>query len=327
LGDEQFAAWSITAADQAHVAVGRAEVATVVNALHAATPFVIALTANSSVFNDSASTLASGREHLMAQSGTDRHGMTPRLLQRLDDYVDYLLDQTVLFLRDADGQPQAYGRESLAELLVSRPDLEPTNLLDDQDHYTWANARPRRRYSTVEYRPCCQQPQVDAWLPTALTVGIVERAPQVLELMLTAARGDWQDLRSARRRAIESGMSSLAREQDIAMRFLEMVAQGLAGRGFGEEAFLQPAYERLATLAGPADRARAVHQVGGASALVASCSYGAAGQPPTIASSLQLPSPAVDWPSVSAARAAGHRTANGPSGGRTAGGSARVAEG
>jgi glutamate--cysteine ligase len=271
LGDEPFSAWSITAADQAHVAVSRAEVATVVNALHAATPFVIALTANSSVFGGRSSAVRSGREHLMDRSGDERHGMTPTLLRGLDDYVDLLLDQPMLFLRDADGHPRAFGRQSLGELLVARPDLDGPRLLDDQDHYSWANARPRRRFSTVEYRPCCQQPQDDAWLPTALTIGIVERATHVLDLML--AEGDWRALRQARRRAIAEGMSSLAGRAGVVERFLAVVADGLAARGLGEEAFLEPAYERLAAMSGPADEARALHAAGGVPALVRSRAY------------------------------------------------------
>lgn len=271
LGDGPFSAWSITAADQAHVAVSRAEVAAVVNALHAATPFVIALTANSSVFGGRASAVASGREHLMGASGVDRHGMTPTLLRGLDDYVDLLLDQPLLFLRDADGRPRAFGSQSLAELLAARPDLDGARLLDDQDHYSWANARPRRRFSTVEYRPCCQQPQEDAWLPTALTIGIVERAAQVLDLML--AEGDWPKLREARRRAIADGMGSLAGRADAVEPFLAIVADGLAARGLGEEVFLKPAYDRLAAMSGPADEARALHAAGGVPALVRSRAY------------------------------------------------------
>jgi gamma-glutamylcysteine synthetase len=271
LGDGPFSAWSITAADQAHVAVSRAEVATVVNALHAATPFVIALTANSSVFGGRSSAVASGREHLMDQSGDDRHGMTPTPLRGIDDYVDLLLDQPMLFLRDAHGRPRAFGGQSLAELISARPDLDGARLLDDQDHYSWANARPRRRFSTVEYRPCCQQPQDASWLPTALTIGIVERAQQVLELMLS--EGDWPALRQARRRAIAEGMSSLAERADAVERFLAIVADGLTARGLGEDVLLQPAYERLATMRGPADEARALHAAGGVPALVRSRAY------------------------------------------------------
>ena len=157
LGDEAFSGWSVTAADQAHVAVDDGEVATVVNALHGATPFVIALTANSSVFGDRQSAFASGREHLMGRTGADRYGMTPKPLNGLEDYVDHLLDQTVMFLRDAGGRPHAFGRQSLAELLASRPDLEPAALLDDQDHYCWASARPAPSRMVV----CTSWPQ--AW--------------------------------------------------------------------------------------------------------------------------------------------------------------------
>jgi glutamate--cysteine ligase len=273
LGDGPFSAWSITAGDQAQVAVDRTEVADVVNALHAATPFAIALTANSSVFAGRSSPFASGREHLMGQSGVDRHGMTPTLLQGLDDYVDHLLDQPVLFLRDADGHPQAFGGQSLAGLLVSRPDLDAAQLLDDQDHYSWTNARPRRRFSTVEYRPCCQQPQDDAWLPTALTIGIVERAPEVLELMLGVAGGDWSRLRAARRRAIADGMRGVAGHAGTVRRLLDVVTEGLAARGLGEERLLEPAYQRLAAMACPADDARTLHAAGGVAALVRARAY------------------------------------------------------
>lgn len=277
LGDHRFSPWSVTAGDQAHVAVDRHEVATVVNALHAATPFVIALTANSSVFGGRSSRFASGREHLMSRSGADRHGMTPSMLRGLDDYVDHLLAQQVLFLRDGDGQPHAFGRQTLAELLVARPELDGRRLLEDQDHYTWANARPRRRLSTVEYRPCCQQPQNAAWLPTALTIGIVENAPQVLALMLAPA--DWEQLREERHRAIEMGIRELAGREDAARAFLDLVADGLAARGLGEERLLASAYERLAAMTGPADEARELHETGGIEALVRTRAYASATSP------------------------------------------------
>src|SRR3954470_18077958 len=61
IGEDAFAVWSVAAADQAHVAVSRDEAVTAVNALHAATPFVIALTANSSVFGGRAQPVTSGR--------------------------------------------------------------------------------------------------------------------------------------------------------------------------------------------------------------------------------------------------------------------------
>lgn len=272
LTDEAFSAWSVTASDQAHVAVARGEAATVVNALHAATPFVIALTANSSVAGDAPAGAASAREDRMGRCGVDRHGMTPRMLDRIEDYADHLLGQEVLFLRGADGIPVPYGRATLAQLLAERDDADGPPLLTDQDHYSWANARPRRAYSTVEYRPACQQPQEDAWLPTALTIGIVERAERVLELMLSA-EGGWAQLRGARRRAIAGGMRSLAGREDEVRRFLDLVADGLAGRGLGEEVFLRPAYERLATLRGPADAARELHAAGGTVAIVQALAY------------------------------------------------------
>ncbi|MDO8435739.1 MAG: glutamate-cysteine ligase family protein [bacterium] len=117
------------------------------------------------------------------------------------------------------------------------------------DHETtmWWEARPRIRYSTLEFRPCCQNSNTLAH--HALALGLMEELEEALSYVrMVNSYSGWRRLRD---RALVRGMGTPAIDA-IAHNVLRMATDGLRGRGFGEETLLEPIRHRIADKQSPA---------------------------------------------------------------------------
>jgi gamma-glutamylcysteine synthetase len=80
----------------------------------------------------------------------------------------------------------------------------------------------------------------------------------------------WRDVRLlAARHALEFSYSSLPLKEMLA-QMLSIAEKGLRQRGFGEEVYLEPLYQRLATNRCPADDVRLQFLDGGVEKMIAS---------------------------------------------------------
>lgn len=265
--------WAITAGDQTHVALARHELSTAVTTLHAASPFFVALTANSNVWSGRLHEQASGRQYLMDRCTVEpyRHGVPPVHLDSVDKYVAHLAQFEMLFERAEDGQMQPGRRLALGKYIEEAGSLsEPARVaFADQEHYVWPAARLRPRWATVEHRPACQPPWAATWVPTALTLGLVQAAPELERWLREFFADDWENVVAQRNQAIDEGLQWAINRREAVEAVLDMARDGLKRRGFGEEHYLDPLIGWLDSGIGPAEQVAREWNAGGAEALVA----------------------------------------------------------
>ncbi|MCB0189255.1 MAG: hypothetical protein KDE31_33525, partial [Caldilineaceae bacterium] len=148
--------YTVTASDQCHVAIGRAEMVPLLNFGNMMAPVLIALCGNSPIHSGRLSRFCSTREGRMAgiHANEYRHGMPARPYTSIVDYVRTVSQANYLIARSA-GEVIPVNRPFTEYLQAHGPDY-PAFLY--HEHYIWNSARLRAAYGTIEIRPACQQP-------------------------------------------------------------------------------------------------------------------------------------------------------------------------
>ena len=172
--------YTVTAADQLHVAVSRSEMVEMLNFGNLMTPVIIALCGNSPVYGGSESPFCSAREGVMAEirATEHRHGMLARPFTSMLDFVEAVAQSTYLIVQ-AGGEIIPSSQPFTAFLAENGPDYQAFLF---HEHYIWNSARLRAAYGTIEVRPACQQPWAESMAVAALILGLVEAAEPVLAL-------------------------------------------------------------------------------------------------------------------------------------------------
>ncbi len=269
----QWLNFCVTAADQVQVDMGQDDLVKNTNLINAVSGAMIALTANSSVYGGRAGAFASGREGLTANMVGEpyRHGASPRPHADLEEYVRFLAGLRCLCLPDTNGGFGVIG-ETFADYLREHSGRAPEVLYEEflfHEHYVWPSARPRSRIGTLEIRPCCQQPMDSTWVPSALTLGLIEAADEVRSFLESDLGEDhWNTLLRYRESAVQYGLGAPAPVPHFLETLLDLTSEGLRGRGQGEETFLEPAFDMLERGSEPATRALGLFTKGGTEALV-----------------------------------------------------------
>lgn len=264
----------VTAGDQAQIDVGREDVVRQMNLTNAASGAIIALTANSSVYDGSVGRFASGREGLAANMAgePDRHGSSPYPFADLEQYTRFLAGLRCLCLPDEDGGFEPIGLPFSRYLRQKTSSEDPERAYQEflfHEHYIWPSARPRSRIGTLEVRPACQQPAGSGWVPSALALGLVEAAEEAQAFFEDALGPDyWPELRRFRGAAVEKGLKAPEPAPGFLETLLGIIRGGLERRGHGEEVFLDPAFRRLERRLEPAARSREAFELGGMDTLV-----------------------------------------------------------
>ena len=155
------------------------------------------------------------------------------------------------------------------------------------EHYVWHSARPRPKQSTVELRSACQQPGDSHMAASALSLGLVEATPQLLQYVLTGEvpssadsgvselpkdwanrlKAEWPRLRQLHHQAMTTGLAN-ADVAEFSAGALEICSQGLERRGIGESKWLLPLFSRLEVRQNPAQLAQATLEAGGMEKLI-----------------------------------------------------------
>jgi gamma-glutamylcysteine synthetase len=260
--------YTVTASDQCHVAVGQPELVQMLNFGNMMAPVIIALCANSPVYNGRLSPFCSGREGQMALINAHeyRHGMPARPYTTIADYIRTVSEATYLIVR-TDNEVIPSSQPFSDYLRAHGPDF-PAFLF--HEHYIWNSARLRSIHGTIEMRPACQQPWSERMAAMALTVGLIEAMPAIMtyvQEVLEAAY--WTDLRTYHQLAIRHGLAAPQPAPDFLATVVDHAEAGLRGRAQGEECFLQPIRDRLYRGQNPAQRARSIFQIDGLRALLA----------------------------------------------------------
>lgn len=112
---------------------------------------------------------------------------------------------------------------------------------------------------TIEFRSCCEQPVRDVMTVAAYFSGLMEALPELEGLLDndTSLYGHGYNATELRRIINLSGVPEFADRDEVRKTLfavLDLSQNGLKRRGYGEEHFLAPLYERAQTLISPAKR-------------------------------------------------------------------------
>ncbi|MHB0955386.1 MAG: glutamate-cysteine ligase family protein [Pirellulaceae bacterium] len=274
--------FGLSAAMQTHIDVTAEEAVDLMNSFNATAGLRIAILANSSICRGVQGDAQAIREKFYDEWFGHRRLQVgiPRRFVSLSDYVEYICTlKCLLICRDGKCfrlDPRISFREYLARTSgSSATDIDGNTVVvypraDDirtQACLTWFATRLHPSYGTLEDRVACQQPTDSQLSAAALTLGLVTNA---VELKAIANRTELEVWRAIRKEAYLHGLHALPQTGFLTqVRELLMAAEtGLRNRGFGEETFLAPLFERLDAKCGAADRARSFFSSGGIRELV-----------------------------------------------------------
>lgn len=261
----------LSASSQTHVDVAKNESIDAVNMLNATTGLRIGLFGNSPIWQGAIGDYDATRELFWDWSYPSRKsqlGIPPKF-QDLAHYVDYLMGFRIFTVKRGDEFVRLNNHSTFRQFFQSEvgcagttPDgkavqLEPT--LKDVNHFAttaWFNARIQAAFNTVEERSICQQPSQYALSGVALNLGLVENLPKAMAFAEQLSIDQWRDIRiltsTTGLRKPYPGVNIVQLTYDM----LNIASEGLRQRGFGEEIYIAPLFERLASGNSLADIAR-----------------------------------------------------------------------
>ncbi|QKX05205.1 hypothetical protein HN014_09810 [Aquimarina sp. TRL1] len=275
---------AITASNQCHIKVNETEAIDAVNILNAFSGPLIAMQANSPIWNNQHTDQYKANRELLWKYAfpnlSQQLGIPPKFTS-LSDYLEHLCQiSTLLIPRDGTYYQVInktnfntyYQQKGVAiGRALNKKEIPITPQPEDLHHivpFSWFNARLVPKYGTVESRMCCQQPPGETLTSAALTLGLIENIDAAKILMQRLSLQEWKQFRME---AIKHGMALKKSSHDmigIIKEVLTIAYIGLLQRGQQEEQFLQPLYNRIKTLESPADIALALMHHGGMSAFL-----------------------------------------------------------
>jgi gamma-glutamylcysteine synthetase len=260
--------FTVTASDQVQIDISQAELVRMINFGNLMAPIIVALCANSPIWQGQSSTFLSAREGQVGQAyaARYRYGMIEHPFADVADFIETLSRDTCLMLRE-DSHYFPYNRPFLTYLAEHGPDF-PAYLI--HEHYTWNSARARTNHATIELRPACQQPWAEHMAVAALGLGLIEAA-EAIEAYLAQQFGAevWSILHAYQARVIAQGLAAPQPAPGLLRQVLTLATEALEQRGRGEEVFMEPLFGRLARGTNPAQEALETFNQGGLKQLLA----------------------------------------------------------
>lgn len=263
--------FALTASDQVHAAIVRAEIGPVTDVTNLYSAMMIGLCGNSPVFGGAVSGVCSAREARMGGIHAEghRHGMTEGPCGEPLQWIDRTLG--LQFVLDKSGSvPKGYDGTFLAWL--EERDLSEEDAFDAwlvHEHYIWNSSRPRSAHGTVELRSPCQQPWSEHMTAAALGVAMVEGHQALATLAAEAFGGDaWPVMRAWHGAAIREGLAAAEPRPGFLLEALEICRQALVDRDLDEAVYLDPLFARARAGQNPAQDAIAAFEAGGLAGLI-----------------------------------------------------------
>jgi gamma-glutamylcysteine synthetase len=274
---------TVDAACQTHVDVSWQEAVPVINALNATSSLRIALLANSLVWGNRLGVHKATRV-LFANwcwpSRKQQLGMPPAF-QNLEHYLRYIFDFRPIGIVRDHKLYRLYNHGTFHRFFTS-PDgqmgialdgeqKEIVAQLDDiklQCSFAWFSTRLQPAYGTIEDRISCQQPPQEHLCASALTLGLVENAAELAALAQHLSLDQWCELYFLAATHGSSISYSGVHIDQYLDTLLAIAMRGLQQRGYGEEIYLAPLYQRRAAQRCPADNVCAQFAQGGIEQIV-----------------------------------------------------------
>ncbi len=259
--------YTVTAADQTHVAITRAEAIALLNFGNIMAPVIVALCANSPVTGGVLSPYCSAREgqHAVMHANEHRHGIPESPYADAFDFVRRV-SQNVELIRRADGQVIPTAQPFYRYLAQHGADYDAFLF---HEHYLWNSARIRAAYGTIEVRPSCQQPWNEHMAASTLILGLICGWRAIVAYLEDAVGNDyWRILREVHPQVIRMGLAAPMPVPGFLPTIAGLAEEALRKRGFGEEVLMAPIWNRLDRGLNPAQRVARIFQTDGMNALL-----------------------------------------------------------
>ncbi len=186
-------------------------------------------------------------------SGFPNTGICKTPLKNVEELIDYFTDKQLCFRRDN----------------LDYYCFEPTSLkeyFDEQNHpkedikgFFNVERVTINQYNVLERRGDCIQPLKDTFCASAFNIGICYNTQKACELVKKFLNNNGlasSDNAQLRKMAITGRFAELVSPKALSTFLTETVnvaAEGLRNRGYGEESYLEPLYERAKKLQNPAE--------------------------------------------------------------------------
>lgn len=259
---------TIDAACQTQVEVSAQEAISIVNAMNATSGLRIALLANSPIWQNQISDYKSIRQMFVDWCWPTRKnqlGIPPRF-HCIDHYVDYLLDFRPIMVKRQETLYKINNHIAFRQFLFDKAGQTGIALDGHEKHLfgciadiklqcglAWFTSRLQPTYGTIEDRISCQQPPDAPLCASALSLGLIENHHALEQMADRMSLDQWRALRHLASRHGMNFTSPGINLPSLLGQMLEIADQGLRRRGFHEEVFLAPLYQRLERQRCPAD--------------------------------------------------------------------------
>ncbi len=257
----------LAAASQVQLDVQKEEIIASIHAFNLLEPFKAVLFANSCGWSR-----ILARDYLWRYSsqGYNPHnlGMYETEIRNLDEYLDYIKSQSIYCVQKGDKYlhfkpipiAEYIHRKSVTGTYFSgtgwkefafQPEVQ-----DIAYHRSFKFADLTYR-GTIEFRSACQQPVRDAFTHAAFHAGLAEKLPELTALLDEDSVLYHHGYNASELRELLTyrEFPEFIQQKELSavlLRILELAREGLAERGFQEECFLAPLFDRAETLRNPA---------------------------------------------------------------------------
>ncbi len=257
--------FALTASAQTHIQVTKAKAIRLLNVMNSLSGLFILLGANAPVWGGArdAEQCRAVRERLWEVGWPTRANQVAilRPMSSFDDYVNTILSfrpqmlkrNEYLCVRQAGFSNQELFEKRFVIAENVKGEKIPIEMkVEDivfMGSFAWYNAR-LSRYGTVESRVICQQPPKEAHAMSALVLGLAIALDETEALVNKKAPTGWRQFRLS---AMYNGFHDMS-GIELAEKALDIAAQGLKRRGFGEEIFLESVQARLQQRQAPTEK-------------------------------------------------------------------------
>ncbi len=185
-------------------------------------------------------------------SGFPNTGLCDKPLADLEQLIDYFTDKKLCFKRDG------LDFSCFEPIAIADYYQQGEHGIEDLDAFFNVERVTINLYNVLEMRGDCIQPLTDCFAPAALNIGVCynsARAWQVLWNFLTVNDLAEYGNRELRHLAITGRLSEMIPKDRLCSfltELLDTAKEGLRQRGFKEEQYLAPLYDRAQNLSNPA---------------------------------------------------------------------------
>ena len=281
IGDSWTSASAI-ARDRVQISCGYEELLGQLNMGNLLDPAYSAIFANSPVFGGKDCYRANGKQFLLDQMSLadGRVGMPNSPYRSMEGYIEELLKRRCLLRRDPEGWQEPYPDSFVTYLNEDDSSAQQEQMFRDHVGFDWGSTIPVLEHGMIEFANACQQPWDSHMTVAALSLGLMESradfmffvdsffpAPRtrhrfgltmedIMNIEMEQQKQPWPEFYEWRKRSLNHGLNTEEVFTGLLQGMLHYSQAGLEARGLGEEVYLTPLFERLASSQNPAQQLR-----------------------------------------------------------------------